>query len=158
MSPRVWPGTSDVSKEFDLNRTYVNGYRLSAAYTHSSVRTNAALDYVPTISLLGAQQSGSQAWDVPDRVISWGWLPVPLPQLRKRWDFVYTRLALRLSLQRGERQPTGSGRGRFASFPDYLSFSPGLEGPFHCSTFGIVFRSARHFGECHRRSRPRRGE
>ena len=129
-----------ISEEFDVSRTFANGYRLFAAYTHSSARTNAALDYVPTVSLLGPQQSGPLAWDVPNRVISWGWLPLLLPQLKKSWDFVYTldwHTGFPFDAVNANQQvvgPAGSMR-----FPDYLSFSPGLEWRFHFrgSYFGL---------------------
>ena len=128
------------SEEFDLNRTFSNGYRLFAAYTHSSARTNAALDYMPAVSLLGAQQSGPLAWDVPERVISWGWLPVPLPQLKKRWDFVYTldwHSGFPFTAVNANLQVVGAAGSQ--RFPDYLSFSPGLEWRFHFrgSYFGL---------------------
>ena len=129
-----------ISEEFDLTRTFANGYRLFAAYTHSSAHTNAALDYVPTVSLLGPQQSGPLAWDVPNRVISWGWLPLALPRLKKSWDFVYTldwHSGFPFDAVNANQQvvgPAGSQR-----FPDYLSFSPGLEWRFHFrgSYFGL---------------------
>ena len=129
-----------VSEEFDVSRAFANGYRLFAAYTHSSARTNAALDYMPTVSLLGPQQSGPLAWDVPNRVISWGWLPLVLPQLKKSWDFVYTldwHTGFPFDAVNANQQvvgPAGSMR-----FPDYLSFSPGLEWRFHFrgSYFGL---------------------
>lgn len=129
-----------VSEEFEANRTFSKGYRLFAAYTHSSVRTNAALNYLPGVSLLGPQQSGPLGWDVPNRFISWGWLPVLLPWLKNNWDFVYTidwhtgfpYDAVNASLQ--VVGPPGSLR-----FPDYLAFSPGLEWRFHFrgSYFGL---------------------
>jgi hypothetical protein len=129
-----------ISEEFDLTRTFANGYRLFAAYTHSSAHTNAALDYVPSVSLLGPQQSGPLAWDVPNRVISWGWLPLALPRLKKSWDFVYTldwHSGFPFDAVNANQQvvgPAGSQR-----FPDYLSFSPGLEWRFHFrgSYFGL---------------------
>ena len=77
------------SEEIDARRLFANDYTVYVSYTHSSARTNAALDYLPTPSPLGPQQSGPLAWDTPNRVISWGWLPVPIAKLRKRWDFVY---------------------------------------------------------------------
>jgi hypothetical protein len=129
-----------VSEEFEANRTFSKGYRLFAAYTHSSVRTNAALNYLPGVSLLGPQQSGPLGWDVPNRFISWGWLPVLLPWLKNNWDFVYTidwhtgfpYDAVNANLQ--VVGPPGSLR-----FPDYLAFSPGLEWRFHFrgSYFGL---------------------
>jgi hypothetical protein len=128
------------SEEFDLSRNFANGYRLFAAYTHSAARTNAALDYVPTISLLGPQQSAPLSWDVPNRVISWGWLPVPLPQLKKRWDFVYTldwHTGFPFNAVDADHQVVGAAGS--LRFPDYLSFSPGLEWRFHFrgSYFGL---------------------
>ncbi len=129
-----------VSEEIEASRDFRHGYRLFAAYTHSSARTNAALDYVPTISLLGPQQSGPLPWDVPNRVISWGWLPLLLPKLKKSWDFVYTldwHTGFPFDAVNANQQvvgPAGSLR-----FPDYLSFSPGLEWRFHFrgSYFGL---------------------
>jgi carboxypeptidase family protein len=129
-----------VSEEFEANRTFSNGYRLFAAYTHSSARTNAALNYVPAVSLLGPQQSGPLGWDVPNRVISWGWLPLLLPKLKNNWDFVYTidwHTGFPFDAVNANLQvvgPAGSLR-----FPDYLVFSPGLEWRFHFrgSYFGL---------------------
>ena len=117
---------------FDARRAFAGGYTLFMSYTHSSARTNSALDYVPTVSLLGPQQSGPLAWDTPNRVISWGWLPLLLPKLRKRWDFVYTldwHSGFPFTSVNANRQvvgPAGSAR-----FPTYVSFSPGLEWRFH---------------------------
>jgi hypothetical protein len=129
-----------VSEEFDLRRTFANGYRLFGAYTHSSARTNAALDYVPTVSLLGPQQSGPLPWDVPNRVISWGWLPLLLPRLKRSWDFVYTldwHSGFPFDAVNDNQQVVGAAGS--LRFPDYLSFSPGLEWRFHFrgSYFGL---------------------
>jgi len=118
--------------EFDARHTFTNGYTLFASYTRSSARTNAAIDYVPTISLLGPQQSGPLAWDAPNRLISWGWLPFLLPKFKKSWDFVYTldwQTGFPFTAVNANRQVVGSpGSYRF---PDYVAFSPGLEWRFH---------------------------
>jgi hypothetical protein len=123
------------SAEFDARHTFTGGYTLFLSYTHSSARTNAALDYVPTVSQLGPQQSGPLAWDTPNRVISWGWLPLVVPkfpQIRKRWDFVYTldwHTGFPFTSVDDNYQVVGSAGS--ARFPDYVSFSPGLEWRFH---------------------------
>jgi len=120
------------SIEVEARRTFANGYTLFASYTRSSATTNAALDYIPTVSLLGPQQSGPLPWDTPNRLISWGWLPVPLPRLKKNWDFVYT-----LNWQTGfpfisvDANHQVVGAAGSSRFPDYFSFSPGLEWRFH---------------------------
>jgi hypothetical protein len=120
------------SVEFDARRTFANGYTLFASYTRSSARTNAALDYMPTISLLGPQQSGPLAWNSPNRLISWGWLPFLLPKFKKSWDFVYTmawQSGFPFTAVDANRQVVGAAAS--GRFPDYVSFSPGLEWRFH---------------------------
>ena len=72
------------SFEIEARRTFTNGYTLFASYTRSSATTNAAIDYNPTVSMLGPQQSGPLPWNTPNRLISWGWLPLPLPRSSKR--------------------------------------------------------------------------
>jgi hypothetical protein len=120
------------SVEIHAKRQFANGHTVFASYTHSSAHTNAALDYMPTVSVLGQQQSGPLAWDVPNRILSWGWLPVPLAKLRKSWDVVYAldwRTGFPFTPVNANQQVTGeAGSGRF---PDYANFSPGLEWRFH---------------------------
>ncbi len=120
------------SEEFDLKKLFGNGYTLFVSYTHSSARTNAALDYLPTPSPLGAQQSGLLAWDVPNRIISWGWLPVPLKMLKKRWDFVFLldrRTGFPYTAVNAADQVVGAAGAQ--RFPAFVNFSPGLEWKFH---------------------------
>jgi hypothetical protein len=117
------------SVETDLRHTFPGGYVLFASYTRSSARTNAALEYSPTLSVLGAQQPGPLPWDTPNRVISWGWLPVPW---LSNWSFVYTA-----NWQTGfpftsvDANQVVVGQPGSRRFPDFLSISPGLEWRFH---------------------------
>lgn len=122
-------------EEFDLRRLFRNGYTVYIAYVHSSARTNAALDYLPTPSPLGPQQPGPQPWNTPNRTLSWGWLPFDVPKIRwfqKNWDFVYT-----LSWQSGFPYSAFNATDQIAGaagayrFPNYIDFTPGLEWRFH---------------------------
>ena len=120
------------SEEFDLRRLFANGYTVYVSYTHSSARTNAALDYLPTPSPLGPQQSGPLAWDTPNRAISWGWLPVPYAKLRKHWDFVYLldlHTGFPYTAVNAAQQVVGAAGAQ--RFPAFVNFSPGLEWKFH---------------------------
>jgi len=120
------------SFEVGGRRVFSNAYTLFASYIHSSARTNAALGYLPTPSPLGAQQSGPLPWDAPSRVVSWGWLPLPLPVLKKRWDFVYLfehRTGFPYTSVNEAQQVVGAAGSR--RFPDFFDFSPGLEWKFH---------------------------
>jgi hypothetical protein len=120
------------SEEIGARRLFANGYSLFASYTHSSARTNAALDYMPTLSQLGPQQSGPLAWDTPNRVISAGWLPLLLPILKKNWDFVYAldwHTGFPFTSVNDNQQVIGAAGSQ--RFPNYVCFSPGLEWRFH---------------------------
>jgi hypothetical protein len=123
---------SDNSEEIEARRSFAGGYTLFAAYTHSSARTNAAIDYVPTLSMLGPQQSGPLGWDTPNRVLSWGWLPVPIPKLKKSWDLVYAfdwHTGFPFTPVDDNAQVAGAAGSQ--RFPNYLAISPGLEWRFH---------------------------
>jgi hypothetical protein len=120
------------SEEFDVRRLFANGYTVYVSYTHSSARTNAALDYLPTPSPLGPQQSGPLAWDTPNRVISWGWLPIPIAKLKKHWDFVYLldrHTGFPFTAVNAAQQVVGAAGAQ--RFPSFVNFSPGLEWKFH---------------------------
>jgi hypothetical protein len=123
------------STEVEARRSFGTWYTLFASYTRSSAKTNAALDYVPTVPVLGPQQNGPLFWDVPNRLVSWGWLPAwaPfLPAVHRNWDFVYTldwRTGFPFDSVNANEQIVGPAGSR--RFPDYLNFSPGLEWRFH---------------------------
>jgi hypothetical protein len=122
----------DNLEEVEVRRTFSGDSTLFGAYTHSTAHTNAAIDYFPTVSLLGPQQPGPLGWDAPNRILSWGWLPVPLPWFRKRWDFVYTadwRTGFPFTAIDANYQVAGAANGQ--RFPNYKSYSPGLEWRFH---------------------------
>jgi hypothetical protein len=117
------------SVDVRLRHTFARGYVLFGAYTRSSAHTNAALEYSPTLSVLGPQAGGPLPWDTPNRVLSWGWLPVPK---LKNWDFVYTvdwRTGFPYTSVNANQQVAGEPNSR--RFPDYFSLSPGLEWRFH---------------------------
>jgi hypothetical protein len=115
--------------DISLRHTFTNGYTLFGAYTRSSARTNDVLEYYPTLSILGPQGSGPLPWDTPNRFISWGWLPVPRT---KKLDFVYAlewRTGFAFSAVNANRELVGAPNSY--RFPNWFSFSPGLEWRFH---------------------------
>lgn len=120
------------SVEFEARHTFANAYPLFVSYTRSSARTNSAIDYNPTLSLLGPQQAGPLSWDTPNRVISRGWLPMLLPKLKHNWDFVYAldwRTGFPFTSIDDNQQVVGlPGSHRY---PNYVSINPGLEWRFH---------------------------
>ncbi len=130
----------DTVTEIEARRTFSHGYTIFGAYTRSSARTNAAIDYNPTLSWLGAQQSGPLPWDTPNRVLSWGWLPILVPGFKKHWDFVYTvdwHSGFPYTAINSAYEVVGAANSY--RFPQYVNFSPGLELRFHFrgSYFGL---------------------
>jgi hypothetical protein len=124
----------------DARRTFRNGYTLFGAYIHSKAHTNKAIDYASTITDFGPQQGGPLLWDMPNRVLSWGWLPFDLPLFRKSWDFVYTadwHTGVPYAAVNADQRIVGAVGGQ--RFPNFASFSPGLEWRFHFrgSYFGL---------------------
>lgn len=132
----------DTEFEIDATKTFRDGYTLFGAYTHSSARTNAVIDYVPWLSELGPQQSGPLPWDVPNRVISWGWLPLPTARLKKNWSYVYSmswRTGFPFTAIDANNQVFGAANGY--RYPNYLNFSPGLEVKFHVRGYHLAMRT-----------------
>ena len=115
--------------EISARRSFSHGYSLYASYVRSSATTNAVLDYRPALSVLGPQGSGPLPWDAPNRLIAWGWLPVPKT---KRLDFVFAvdwRSGYPFNSVNASQEMVGEPNSQ--RFPDYLSLSPGLEFRFH---------------------------
>jgi hypothetical protein len=124
--------------DFSARHTFSKGYTLFGSYTRSSARTNAVLDYFPTLSILGPQGSGPLPWDTPNRVLSWGWLPIPKV---KRLDFVYTfqwRTGFPFTSVDANRRIVGAPDSM--RFPNYLSISPGIELRFHLHKYYLGLR------------------
>ena len=90
------------SVEIHAKRQFANGHTVFASYTHSSAHTNAALDYMPTVSVRGQQQSGPLAWDVPNRILSWGWLPL-LGLVLWMWTLAHFAPPTPMTIGRGEK-------------------------------------------------------
>jgi hypothetical protein len=118
--------------EIEGRRTFPGGSTIFAAYTHSTAHTNAAIDYVPTVSMLGPQQSGPLGWNTPNRILSWGWMPFFLPWFKKNWDLVYTvdrHTGFPFTALNANHQVVGAANSY--RFPEFVSISPGLEWRFH---------------------------
>jgi hypothetical protein len=64
------------SFKVDFRRTFKKQYVITASYTRSSSRSNQVLDYSLDTLIHSQQVAGPYPWDVPNRFISWGWLPL----------------------------------------------------------------------------------
>lgn len=112
--------------QLTLRRSFKEGYSMLIAYTRSAARSNAVFDFNLDNPLFGQRTGGPLPWDAPNRVISWGWLP-----LVKRFDLAYAldwRTGYPFSLVNQEQQLVGAPNAR--RFPVYFSLNVHLERRF----------------------------
>jgi outer membrane receptor protein involved in Fe transport len=117
--------------QFTLRRSFKEGYSLLVSYTRSAARSNRVLDFNLDNTLFGQRTGGPLAWDTPNRLLSWGWLP-----LVKRFDLAYSlewRTGYPFSLVNQEQQLVESVNSQ--RFPAYFSLNLHAERRFEL--FGL---------------------
>ncbi len=65
------------SLELTARRTFAGQYECVASYTYSRARTSAVIDFSLENPIFAQQAGGQLAWDTPNRLLIWGWAPVP---------------------------------------------------------------------------------
>jgi hypothetical protein len=74
--------------DFAVRRTFAGQFEWFLGYTRSSTRSNAAVDYSLENPVFAPQMPGPFAWDTPNRVHMWGWVPLPKRLLPGRLEFL----------------------------------------------------------------------
>ena len=128
------------SEEIEARRTFANGYKLFAAYTHSSARTNAALDYQARdiAARPAAEWSTALGYTQPRSLL--GMAALTAAEVEEELGFrLLTGLAYRLPFRFRECQSAGGGGSRLSQVPRLCFVNPGLEWRFHFrgSYFGL---------------------
>jgi outer membrane receptor for ferrienterochelin and colicin len=104
---------------FTLRRAFKDNHEFSVNYTRSSARSNAVLDFSLDNVLFSPQAGGPLAWDAPNRLLSWGWLP-----FIKKFNLAYAldwRTGYPFNLVNQEQRLVGAPNTR--RFPDYFSLN-----------------------------------
>jgi len=112
--------------ELTARRRFHGNYEVLASYIRSSARSNAVLIQNFDDPIFSQQASGPLAWDVPNRFLSWGWMPA-----FKRLDFAYAvewRNGFPFSVVNQGQQLVGPPNSR--RFPDYFTLNMHLERRF----------------------------
>lgn len=128
------------SAEIYLRHSFSDTAEIFASYTRSTARTNQAFDPALGALLFSPQRPGPLLWDDPNRLITWGWTPLPVWKLFLSYFFEY-HTGFPFSVFNQQLQVTGRP-GRFR-FPDYVSLNLGLEKtfPFHGRLFAVRLTS-----------------
>jgi hypothetical protein len=119
------------SAQVTVRKALGDGYEVLAAYTRSAARSNAVLDFTLDDPIFSPQAGGPLPWDAPNRLLSWGWLP-----LVKGFDLSYAldwRDGFPFSLVNQEQRLVGPPGAR--RFPDYFALNVHLERRFRL--FGL---------------------
>jgi len=113
-----------------------NRYPLLVSYTRSRAHSNAVLDPTLASPLFAAQQGGPLPWDTPNRLLSWGWLPLPRRfQLAYTLDW-HTGFAFNAVTQAGQLV----GAPDRLRFPDFFSLNLHVERRFRLLGFEWALR------------------
>ncbi|MDQ3756159.1 MAG: TonB-dependent receptor [Acidobacteriota bacterium] len=123
--------------EVTARRTFRGNYQLFASYVRSAARSTAVLDFDLDGPFFGRQGGGLLPWDAPNRLLSWGWLP-----LVKKFDFAYSldwRSGYPFSLVNEDQELVGSpGSHRF---PAYFSLNTHVERRFRLLGLQLALRA-----------------
>jgi hypothetical protein len=124
--------------DFAVRRTFAGKFEWFLGYTRSSTRSNAAVDYSLENPVFAPQMPGPFAWDTPNRVHMWGWVPMPKRALPGRLEFllrnttaaylVEYRTGFPFSVVDEEGFLVGAPNGR--RYPDYFNVNLHLERQF----------------------------
>jgi outer membrane receptor protein involved in Fe transport len=120
-------------------RAFKENYLFFASYTRSSTRTNEVLDFSLDTPIFSPQQGGPFDWDAPNRLISWGWAPLPFV---KNIDLAYSvewRSGYPFSVINQARQLVEEPNSN--RFPAYISLNLHAERRFRLLKYNLALRA-----------------
>jgi hypothetical protein len=120
-------------------RAFRENYLFFASYTRSSARTNSVLDFSLDTPLFSPQSGGPFSWDAPNRLLSWGWAPVPFV---KKTDIAYSvewRSGYPFSVIDQDRRLSGEPNSN--RFPNYFSLNVHAERKLRLLSFNLALRA-----------------
>lgn len=125
--------------QITAHQVFGDSYEWMLSYTHSLAHTNQALSYTLDEPVFSAQSPGPLPWDVPNKIISWAFLPVPH---FKKWSFGYSaewHTGYPYSVFNGLQQLVGPAGSR--RFPNYLAINPFLERRITIKSYNLALRA-----------------
>ncbi|HXH48161.1 MAG TPA: TonB-dependent receptor [Terriglobia bacterium] len=131
-----------------LQRRFRNGHVIYASYTHSNSRSNAVLDFNLLNPYFSPQGAGPMPWDTPNRIVSWGILP-----LVKQFDLAYTldwHQGFPFSVVNQDQELVGAPNSM--RYPAYFSLNMALER--RISLFGFRWQLRAGFDDITDRHNP----
>ena len=125
------------SIQFTARKHFSGDYNVALSYARSYAHSNAVIDYSLDNPIFSPQMGGPLAWDVPNRLASWGWFPTPYQRL----DFVYSvdyHSGFPWTAVNQNQQIVGAADAH--RFPAYAALNPGLELRFTFRGYALALR------------------
>jgi hypothetical protein len=111
------------SAEVAFRHVFKQNYTVFASYTRARALSNADFSYSLDTVLFSPQAGGPLAWDSPNRLLTWGWLPVT-----HKIDAAYTldwRTGFPFTLQNDSQEVVGAPDSQ--RFPNFFALNVSLE-------------------------------
>ena len=118
--------------EIDLRRNFRENYLIMGSYIRSSTRSNQVLNFNVDSPILSPQAAGPFPWDVPNRFLTWGYIPFfSLPWIHKI-DLAYSsEIRNGFAFDAVTDQQQLHGRPDSYRFPTYFTLNLQVEKRFH---------------------------
>ena len=124
--------------DVSIRKTFAGRFEWFVGYTRSSTRSSAAVDYSLENPVFAPQMRGPFAWDTPNRVHMWGWVPLPKRLLpgRLEWLTRNTTAAYLVEYRTGfpfsvvDEQGFMVGEPNARRYPDYFNVNLHFERQF----------------------------
>ena len=110
-----------------VRHVFSESTEIYAAYTRSVAHSNEVLNPALGSIFYAAQQSAPEAWDAPNRIVTWGWAPTHIWGIQLSYFFEY-RTGYPYSVINLQQQLVGSANS--SRFPAYASLNIGIEKKF----------------------------
>jgi len=115
------------SATFSARHIFSGNSEIYGAYTRSRAHSNQVLNPALGSIFYAAQQPGPVAWDTPNRLLLWGWMPTHIWSTQLSGFFEY-RTGYPFSVVNLQQQLVGPPNS--SRFPAYASLNLGLERKF----------------------------
>lgn len=115
------------SATFSVRHIFSENTEIYGAYTRSRAHSNEVLNPSLGSIFYVAQQPGPVAWDTPNRLIVWGWIPTHIWSVQLSGFFEY-RTGYPFSVVNLQQQLVGPPNS--SRFPAYASLNLGIERKF----------------------------
>ncbi|HKW65508.1 MAG TPA: carboxypeptidase regulatory-like domain-containing protein [Candidatus Acidoferrum sp.] len=115
------------SATFSARHVFSEDTEIYGAYTRSRAHSNEVLNPALGTIFYAAQQPGPVAWDAPNRLVAWGWIPTHIWSTHLS-GFLEYRTGYPFSVVNLQQQLVGAPNS--LRFPAYASLNLGLERKF----------------------------